>query len=104
MFEIRTIKDISKVSLKTIFDSFNTVFETEQQLLDIAYNDFFNKEITLHILYLYDKPVSLIVFNIEIIGELKLFSIEFLFVDNLYRKTIFKELNSNKISKYLFRT
>ena len=45
MFEIRTIKDISKVSLKTIFDSFDTVFETEQQLLDIAYNDFFNKEI-----------------------------------------------------------
>ena len=101
MFEIRTIKDISKVSLKTIFDSFDTVFETEQQLLDIAYNDFFNKEITLHILYLNDKPVSLIVFNIEIIGELKLFSIEFLFVDNLYRKTIFKELNNNKISKYL---
>ena len=43
MFEIRTIKDISNVSLKTIFDSFNTVFETEQQLLDIAYNDFFSK-------------------------------------------------------------
>jgi hypothetical protein len=101
MFEIKTIKDISKQSLKSIFDNFNTIFETEKQLLNIAYHDFFNKEITLHILYLKDKPIGLIVFNIEIIGELKLFSIEFLFVDNLYRKTIYKELDDNKISKYL---
>ena len=101
MFEIRTIKNISKTSLRDVFDSFNTVYETEKQLLDIAYQDFFNKEIVLHILYLDNIPVALIILNLEVVGELKLFSIDFLFVDNKYRKSIFKELNNNKISKYL---